>query len=211
MSTTKMIKTARTMGMALALASLQACASGSGGSTIGDILGGVLGGGAGAGGSQVSGTIQGVDTRYRTIGLTQSNGSTVSIGYDDNTKVVYNNQSYGVTSLERGDQVTARVQASNNNSYYTDLVQVDRPVQGSGTVAGNSENVVSIQGTVRGVDQTNGLFALDATNGTRLTVSLPYNVTRNDQTRFQNLRNGDSVRLYGVYLNNSRVELRQFY
>jgi hypothetical protein len=210
MSTT-MIKTARTLGAALALASLQACASGSGGGgTIGDILGSVLGGGT-AGGSQVSGTIQGVDTRYRTIGLTQSNGSTVSIGYDDNTKVVYNNQSYGVTSLERGDQVTARVQASNNNSYYTDLVQVDRPVQGSGTVAGSSENVVSIQGTVRGVDQTNGLFALDATNGTRLTVSLPYNVTRSDQTRFQNLRNGDTVRLYGVYLNNSRVELRQFY
>ena len=208
MSTT-MIKTARTMGAALALASLQACASGTGGSSIGDILGSVLGGGAS--GSQVTGTIQGVDTRYRTIGLTQSNGSTVSINYDDNTKVVYNNQNYGVTSLERGDQVTARVQASNNNSYYTDLVQVDRPVQGSGTVAGSSENVVSIQGTVRGVDQSNGLFSLDATNGTRVTVSLPYNVTRNDQVRFQNLRNGETVRLYGVYLNNSRVELRQFY
>jgi hypothetical protein len=208
MSTT-MMKTARTIGAALALASLHACASGSGGGTIGDILGSVLGGGAS--GNQVSGTIQGVDTRYRTIGLTQSNGSTVSINYDDNTKVVYNNQSYGVTSLERGDQVTARVQASNNNSYYTDLVQVDRPVQGSGTVAGSSENVVSIQGTVRGVDQTNGYFTLDATNGTRLTVSLPYNVTRNDQSRFQSLRSGDTVRLYGVYLNNSRVELRQFY
>ena len=36
----------------------------------------------------------------------------------------------------RVDQVTARVQASNNNSYYTDLVQVDRPVQGSGSVGG---------------------------------------------------------------------------
>ena len=40
---------------------------------------------------------------------------------------------------------------------------------------------------------------------------MPYNASRADVQRFQNLRNGDNVRFYGVYLNNSRVELRQFY
>jgi hypothetical protein len=44
-----------------------------------------------------------------------------------------------------------------------------------------------------------------------LTVSLPYNVSRADQSRFQNLRSGDTVRLYAVFLNNSRVELRPSY
>jgi hypothetical protein len=60
------------------------------------------------------------------------------------------------------------------------------------------------------VDATNGLFTL-TTGGTTLTVSLPYNVSRADQNRFQSLRSGDTVRLYGVFLNNTRVELRQFY
>jgi hypothetical protein len=44
-----------------------------------------------------------------------------------------------------------------------------------------------------------------------VTVSMPYNARRQDVTTFQNLRNGDNVRLYGVYLNSTRVELRQFY
>jgi len=42
-------------------------------------------------------------------------------------------------------------------------------------------------------------------------VSLPYNARSSDVNRFRNLRSGDNVRIYGVYLNNSRVELRQFY
>src|SRR5215207_11727802 len=104
------IRAARAGAAVLMVSALGACASGSGGSTIGDILGSVLGGGGS--GSQVSGTIAGVDTRSRTIGLTQSNGQNVSIAYDDKTKVVYNNEQYGVTSLERGDQVTARIQQS---------------------------------------------------------------------------------------------------
>ena len=184
---------------------------------VGEILGSVLGGGAGgsggsAGGSQVSGVVRGVDTRSQQIGLQLSNGQTVGLVYDGQTKVVYNNQSYAVTSLDPGDQVTARVQSTNNGAYYTDLVQVDQPVQsasGGGTAAG-AGNVQSLQGTVRQVDHQNGMFTLSAGNGT-VTVSLPYNVSRADQSRFQSLRSGDAVRLYGVFLNNARVELRQFY
>jgi hypothetical protein len=42
-------------------------------------------------------------------------------------------------------------------------------------------------------------------------VSMPYNPRQSDVNRFNNLRVGDQVRFYGVFLNNSRVELRQFY
>ena len=186
--------------------------------SVGEILGSVLGGGTGAGngGSQVSGIVRGVDTRARQIGLQMQNGQTVGLGYDDQTKVVYENQSYAVTSLDPGDQVTARVQSASGGAYYTDLVQVDRPVQstnggGNGTAGtAGSANVQSVQGTVRQVDATNGLFSLTAGNRT-VTVSLPYNVSRADLDRFQRLRSGDAVRLYGVFLNDSRVELRQFY
>jgi len=175
---------------------------------LGNVLGSVLGGGQGA--NQVSGYVQGVDTRSQYIALQSSNGQSVNLQYDNQTKVVYNNQSYPVTSLDRGDQVTARIQNTNNGSYYTDLVQVDQPVQGSnGSTA--SGNVQTIQGTVRGIDAQNGLFSLALGTGTRVTVSMPYSPSRTDMNRFQNLRSGDYVRIAGVYLNNTRVELRQFY
>jgi hypothetical protein len=175
---------------------------------LGNVLGSVLGG-AGQGANQVSGYVQGVNTRSQYIALQSADGQSVNILYDNQTKVVYNNQSYPVTSLDRGDQVTARIQ-STNNGYYTDLVQVDQPVQGSnGSTATGA--VQTLQGTVRGVDTQNGLFLVDLGAGTRVTVSMPYSPTRADVNRFQTLRQGDYVRFAGVYLNTSRVELRQFY
>ena len=175
---------------------------------LGNVLGSVLGGG-GQGANQVSGYVQGINTRSQYIALQSPNGQSVNILYDNQTKVVYNNQSYPVTSLDRGDQVTARIQ-STNNGYYTDLVQVDQPVQGAnGSTATGA--VQTMQGTVRGVDMQNGLFLVDLGAGTRVTVSMPYGATRADVSRFQNLRQGDYVRFAGVYVNTSRVELRQFY
>ncbi len=194
---------ARTAGAAAALATLGACAQAG---QLGSVLGGVLGTPSG---NQVSGTVQSVDTRNQVVNLRQSNGQTIAVSYDAQTQVVYNNQNYQVTSLEYGDGVTARIQTTNNGGYYTDLIQVDQPVNSSAGTS--SSNVQSLQGTVRQVDVTNGWFTVDAGSGTLITVSLPYNVSRTDQTRFQNLRSGDYVRFYGVYLNNTRVELRQFY
>jgi hypothetical protein len=176
-------------------------------SNLGDILGGVLGGG----GSQVSGTVAGVNTRLQQIGIQQSNGQTVTVGYDNNTRVVYQNQNYPVSSLEYGDEVTARV-ANNSNTqsgYYTDLIQVDRSVSGTGT--GTSGNLQQFEGTIRSIDRTNGYFSISSNNSGTLTISMPYNPRQEDLNRFNNLRTGDFIRLSGVMLNNSRVELRQFY
>ena len=129
--------------------------------------------------------------------------------------MTYQNRNYAVTNLERGDRVTARIQATNNGGYYTDLVQVDESVSGSGGTVygsnGSSGNVQTLQGTVRQVDRANGWFTLDVGNSNTITVSLPYNPSQNDVNRFQNLRPGEAVRLYGVFLNNNRVELRRFY
>jgi hypothetical protein len=175
--------------------------------SLGSVLGSVLGAGAGQP-NQVSGYIQGVDTRNRQIGIQQPNGQTVVVAYDNQTQVVYQNQRYPVTSLENGDEVTARIQPLQNGGYYTDVVQVDRSVSGPGTI--QSGNVQLLEGTVRQVDQANGLFLLDATSGARLTVQLPRQLSRADLDRFRGLRPGDYTRFYGVYLGNSRAELRQF-
>ena len=174
---------------------------------LGNVLGGVLGGG-GASGNQLSGTVRGVDTRYQQISIQTSNGQTVPVSYDNQTQVVYENQNYPATSLEYGDQITARIQA-NGNSYYTDYIQVDQSVNnGSGNVS--SGNVQSLQGTIRSVDRRNGLFTVDIGNYNTVTVTMPYNASTNDVNRFNSLRNGDFVRFYGVYTGQSQIQLRQF-
>lgn len=188
---------------ALMLVSIGACASGQ----LGNILGGVVGNGSGS--NQLSGTIRGIDSRSQQISIQTSNGQTVPVTYDSQTQVVYQNQNYSPTALEYGDMVTARVQA-NGNSYYTDYVQVDQSVNGNGTGT-VSNNVQLLQGTVRQVDRRNGLFTIDMNNNSTLTVTLPNNVSTNDVNRFNNLRTGDFIRFYGTYLNNSQVQLRQFY
>ena len=174
--------------------------------SLGNVLGGVLGSGSPQS-NQVSGYVEAVNTRTQQLAIQTANGERVVLSYDNQTAVVYQNQQYPVTALERGDQVTVRVQSTGSGAYYTDLVQVDRSV--SNTAAG-SGGVQSLQGTVGQIDRANGLFRLDGSNASVI-VSLPYNVRRTDLNTFQNLRAGDRVRLYGVFINNSRVELRQFY
>ena len=197
---------ARVATAALLLLSAGACSSAGGlGSVLGSVLGGV---GGNQSSNQVSGYIQGVDTRNRQIGIQMSNGQTVAVAYDNQTQVLYQNQNYPVTSLENGDQVTARLQQLQNGGYYTDVVQVDRSVSGPSTI--QSGNVQLLQGTVRQIDQQNGLFLLEGSNGARVTVQLPSQLNRADLDRFRNLRAGDWTRFYGVYVNNTRVELRQF-
>jgi hypothetical protein len=205
------VRGATTALAAMALLASAACASAGG---LGNVLGSVLGG---MQGSQVSGTVQNVDTQSQQISLQQPDGSAVALSYDNNTKVVYQDRVYAVSNLERGDQIVARVQQSGTNrGYYTDSLQVTQSVSSStnnGSVYGNggSETVQSLQGTVRQLDRTNGTFSLDAGTGVTLLVSMPYNANRSDVDRFNSLRIGDAVRLQGVYLNNSRVELRRFY
>ena len=198
---TQLQRIARSGALGLTVAAFSACSSLG---NIGNVLGGVLGGG----GNRVQGTVLAVDTRSQYIALQQSDGQTLSIAYDNNTRVVYNNQNYSVTSLERGDVVTANVQQTQNGSYYAETVQVDQSVSGTGSTG--SAGVQSFQGTVRQVDTQNGWFTVDMGNS-RYTVSLPYNARTADVNTFRSLRNGQNVRFYGVYQNNSSIQLRQFY
>ena len=180
---------------------------------IGEALGSVLGGGQQAQAAQAQGAIRGVDSRAQQISLQLTNGQTVALAYDNQTKVVYQNQLYAVSNLEAGDQVIMRVRDAGNGAYYTDSIHVTQSVSSSGatgTGATGSANVQALQGTVRQIDRGGGLFTLDAGNVV-LTVSMPYGASQADVNRFQNLRSGDQVRFYGVFLNNSRVELRQFF
>ena len=199
--TMTIVRHARMSTAALMLVTLGACSSTGG---LGSILGGVLGGQ----GNQVSGYVQGVDTRNRQIAVQQSNGQALWVAYDNNTQVVYNNQNYPVTSLENGDQVTANVQDNGNGAYYTNLIQVNQSVRGGGSANGN---VQSLQGNVAQVDRANGWFTVDASNYGRVQVVLAPQPSRADLNRFNNLRSGDYVRFYALPAGGSRVQLQQFY
>jgi hypothetical protein len=199
----RMVQSAVAVGTA---ALLSAC------SQVGS-LGGVLGSVLTPQPMQVSATVRTVDTRNQQISLEQSDGQSVAVTYDNQTKVLYQNQVYPVTSLEFGDQVRARVVDRGNNVYYTDSVFVTQPVNNTpGTSTGGTTTVNSqlLQGTVRQIDRSNGSFTLDAGNN-NLTVTMPYRASSSDLNKFQGLQIGDYVRLYGVFLNNTRVELQRFY
>jgi hypothetical protein len=191
------------IGAAVALGAIISACSSLG--SVGDILGGVLGGGAG----QVSGTVRGVNTQSSFLTLQQTNGQDVDLQFDNQTRVVYENRAYSVTSLDPGDQVSARVQQLQAGGYYTDSIVVVQPVNNTGGSV-NTGTVQNLQGTVRQVDRNNGLFTVDAGSGVIITVALPYNAGSTTVQRFNNLRSGDFVRFQGVYVNQTRVELRQF-
>ncbi len=201
------LRTARGGGIAVALVLLSACGNTGGlGSILGSVLGGVGGQGQGSN-NELTGTFVGVDTRSQQLSVQQSNGQQVTLVYDNNTQVIYNNQRFAVTNLERGDIVSVAVQQTQNNAYYASTITV---TQSASNGSANNGSVQSFQGTVQQVDQQNGLFSINSGSG-RVVVQLAQQLSRNDYQRFQNLRIGDNVRFYGVNVGQQRVELRQFY
>src|SRR6476661_210013 len=198
MSITTVRRFAHHAGAAVVFALMSAC-SGTGG--LGGVLGSVLGTGQS---NQLSGAIYNVDTRSQQIGVQQSNGQTVYVRYDGNTQVIYQNQNYPVTALERGDQVVATLQDNGNGSYYASTIQVTQSVtNSSGTV--NNGSVQTFQGTVRQVDRANGWFTVDEGTVGRITVTLPSGLSQADLNRFGSLRAGDYVRFYGVRSGNGQA------
>src|SRR5438128_10319568 len=114
----------RKAALAASVFALGACSSAGG---LGSVLGSVLGGG-GSQAQQVSAPVSSVDTRNQQISLRQSNGQTLAVAYDANTKVVYQSRVYPVSNLDPGDQVVARITTTQNNSYYTDSITVTQSV-----------------------------------------------------------------------------------
>ena len=191
-----------------AAAALSACAGGGG---LGDILGGVLGGPQPSSGSMgnVVAEIRDVNTRSRTLEVRTQQGQQGEILYDDRTQVVYRNQQYPVTALERGDVVEMRVQET-SSGYYTDQILVRQSVQErSGNDSGSAQRVRA-EGEVREIDTRRGWFDLATRQGV-ITVTLPYNPPSSTVREFERLRRGDYIGVEGYLVANDRIELERFY
>lgn len=192
---------------------LTACAGGGGLGALGDILGsvgGLPGGQAGQGG-EIRAEVDQVDTRNQQIHLRTQSGQQGTVRYDDRTEVIYQQERYPVTALERGDLVVVQAQQTSNNEYYAQRILVEQSVQerrGGGVVGGGGQ-VQQLQGQVGRVDTQQGVFEL-RTQYSVMTVSLPYNTSPTDQDRFRRLRSGDQVRIEGELLSDGRVRLIRF-
>jgi hypothetical protein len=197
----------RGLALATVVASTGAC--GQLGS-VGDVLGGVLGTGN-ANASEVAGEIRTVDTRNQVLQVRMSDGRTASVMFDGNTRVVYQNQEYGVGSLEPGDGVQMRLQQDANGRLYTDYIAVT--YDGSPNDNGNTGGVgglFSLSGSVGAVDRNRGTFELRQQGGGSYLVALPYNPTSTTRNRFQSLRTGDWVNLSARQVSETRFELESF-
>lgn len=113
----------RTSMLALGAALLVLSGCGNLGS-IGNILGSVLGQGAQQ--QQMDAEVQQVDARDGRLYVRTQDGRSGVIRVDSRTQVVYNNQQYPVTALERGDVVRIQLQQTRNNELYATRIDVLR-------------------------------------------------------------------------------------
>ena len=101
---------------------------------IGGALGDILGSTGSSNPSDIRGTVRSVDTSARRIDLDvhtvnqlrdERPGSTIY--YDENTRVLYQNQTYSPANLERGDVIEISG-AANNGAYVASEIRVVQDV-----------------------------------------------------------------------------------
>lgn len=198
--------------VALALSTLSGCA-GTNLGALGDILGGVMNPGGGQQQQQqgqVVAEIQSVDTRQQVIQIRTQQGQTGSVFFDQNTVVIYQQQQYPVTALERGDVASIQIQQTSQNQLYASRIDVQQSVQErSGQTSGANGQLQQLSGRVGQIDHERGMFQLQTQQGT-LVVTLRYNPGQATTDYFRRLRTGDNVRVEGVHTGNGRFELSRF-
>jgi hypothetical protein len=168
---------------ALAITALFLAACGSSGG-IGDILGGGGSGSGQASNYEIRGVVDHVDTASRSVYLRNvsgytsmlssgGSGSTVRVYYDNQTQVRFGGQTYQVSDLEPGDEVSVNVAESGNN-LVADVVTVTRDV----SMGGSSPSVgigSTLRGTVRYVDTSRRTIEVDRGSGSTVIVEYASN------------------------------------
>lgn len=202
---------------ALGLMTLLLAACGSSG--MGDILGG--GSSPQTSNYEIRGTIDSVDLNSRSIYLTNvsgyqsmlsnGGGNAVRVYFDDQTAVNYQGQTYRPEDLERGDQVTVRVDESGNRLVANAMtVTYDATASGSTSGSGNNGTYGStVRGVVANVDTGRRTIELDRGGyGTRTVVEYNNNtpVTYNGRSyRPVDLERGDEVEIRVSDYGNGRL------
>lgn len=186
-------------------AALTGCAGVGGLGGLEDILGGGMGGGQS---DQVRAEVQGVNANNQTIQVRTASGQTGAVRYDQNTTVVYQQQQYPVTALERGDLIVMQLRQTSSRETYVSRIDVEQSVQERGG-QGAAGQVQLLEGQVGQIDHNQGAFQL-RTQGRTVVVTLPYNPPSQTLDRFHRLRQGEYVTIEGTWIAQNRVELSRF-
>jgi hypothetical protein len=187
-----------------AVLSMSACGTGGTLGTVADVLGTVLGQPAAGGSSQVAVEIRGVNTQQQTLQVATQDGQSGAVRYDQNTVVIYRQQQYPVTALERGDLAVIHVQDVQGSAYVSriEVTQSARERTGSG-------GVVQMAGRVAQVNQNASAFVLQTNRG-NITIYLPVNAPQATVNYFRQLRAGDQVQLEATMISSDRAEIYRF-
>ncbi len=161
--------------------------------------------------ADVVGEVRNVDSRSRQIEIRTDAGRTWNVQYDNQTRVVYRQRDYAVSNLEPGDYVALRTQQDRDGRLYTDLVTVKESVQDrGGSSRDRAGRLDRLEGTVEYIDSRRGQFEVRDRGNRLIVVNLQYNAPRTVSDRFDRLREGDTVRIEGRFLNQDRFELENF-
>jgi hypothetical protein len=192
-----------------------------GSSGIGDVLGG--GSGSNASRYELRGTVESVDTASRSIYLTNvsglqsmlssGGGNTVRVYYDNSTNVDYNGRSYRPEDLERGDQVTARVDESGNQLVAESMTVTYNSASGGGSYpSGNyPSNSSTIRGTVQSVDTSRRTITVDRGYGSTTFIEYATNTPvyyGSTTYRTSDLERGDEIEVRVDDLGSGRLSAR---
>lgn len=198
-----------TMIRRLPIVALSLAATACGGGALGG-LGDILTGGAGGQqqGGAMTAEVQEVRAQQQQIIVRTQDGQQGAVLFDQNTQVVYQNQQYPVTALERGDVVEMRIQQV-QQGYYTDMIQVVQSVQErqGGTTGGTTSGAQRIEGTINQIDLNRSMFTLNMTQGGTLPIYLPSSAPASMRERLREHRSGDYVRVEVRAIDQSTAEL----
>lgn len=119
--------------------------------------------GSGVYDSTVRGTVRYVDTSRGTVEIDRGSGSLMTVDFSSSTPVYWNNQTYRVSDLERGDEIEIRLTDSGSNRQTARDITVLRSVSSSGSIgSGSSSQMATIRGTVRYVDTSRRTIELES-------------------------------------------------
>lgn len=97
--------------------------------SLGDILGSIGGGGQQQQQGQMQVEVQQIDTNGQRIYIRTQNGQSGYVRFDSQTQVIYRQQRYPVTALQRGDIAVMQVQQISQNEMYASRIDVTQSVR----------------------------------------------------------------------------------
>ena len=163
-------------------------------------------------------TLQPGEIRAEVVQVTP-NRNEIQVRSDDNrtrvlrydptrTRVTYQGRDYSVENLEAGDIIAFQTQGRDST---IDTIRVQQPVQARASTSARPGTGLTrgemLEGTVDKIDYDRGIFDVRTRDRGVVTVALPFNARTSDVDTFRRLRNGDSVRLEGEFVNRDNFQV----